>query len=216
MLVGIDGACKHNGTPACISCGVAVILDDADNITWKAITEEESTNQRGELNGLIAALQYAKNVPNQEDNTIVIVTDSEYIFNTVSKEWYEKWYHNNWCGSAGSTVKNVDMWIAIRDLLLEIGVERVVMQWTKGHLISSLTPRAVRITMDTEPTGGQLYSQLYNMASRISERSRIIKDFNDHRVRNSQFAMPDDMALDWTIMNVMADYIAGYVKERFN
>ena len=129
------------------------------------------------------------------------------------KEWCFKWRNNNWRGSTGDTVKNVDLWEQITELLIEIGTDKVFLQWTKGHLISGLTPSIVKRVMHEDPTGVALYSNVYTIANRGCEGPRIAKDFNKHRVKQDVQVVPDEVAIDWTVTNVVADLLAGYIKD---
>lgn len=214
MLIGIDGACRWGGTPECVSCGVAFAVREDGQMEFNAAVEDSSTSQRGELNGLIAALTYAKEHLSLEDNNIVIVTDSEYLYNSVEKEWYKKWHDNNWAGSKG-TVANVDKWQSIYDLLesIETADATVAMQWTKGHLVSGLTPSTVKRIMSQDPTGVQLYSNVTTLVNRPSETERIVKEFNAKRIKQGCMQLPAEFALEQVCMNVTADLLAVYIKD---
>ena len=60
MIISTDGACKRSGTPECSSVGVAwVIKDDGDMYFLSTYESRRSTSQRGEINGLIKALDIA-------------------------------------------------------------------------------------------------------------------------------------------------------------
>lgn len=213
MLIGIDGACKWGGTPECVSCGVAFVVREDGHMEYKSIVEDASTSQRGELNGLICALTYAKENCT-EDKNIVIVTDSEYLYNSVEKEWYSKWKRNNWVGASGP-VANVDKWISICDLLeaLETADAAVAMQWTKGHLISGLTPGMVKSIMRNDPTGIALYSNIQTLATRVPTKERLVKEFNDKRLKQGCHTLPEEFVIEQVCMNVTADLLAGYIKD---
>lgn len=210
MIISTDGACKWGGTPECVSCGVAFIQTVDDNMLFKALVEDASTSQRGELNGLILALEYA--VENLDYEDTIIITDSEYLYNSVMKEWCFKWRQNNWQGSTG-IVKNVDKWERITELLDKLGPSNVFLQWTKGHLISNLSPSLVKRIMNTDNTGLQLYSNIQSFANRPSDKQRIADELNKHRVEHGLHKLPDDTAIEWVSMNVMADLLAGYIKD---
>jgi ribonuclease HI len=207
VLIAIDGACKRNGQPSCSSSGVAWIQTEDGKFLFKSRFETCSTNQRGEINGLFEALTYAVQ-HSAADEDIIIVTDSEYLHNTVAYEWCFKWKNNSWNGSTGP-VKNADMWEKICDLL-EVLNGRVFMQWTKGHLMS-YTPGNINQAMRADPTGVELYTRIMSVANRDSERSRIIMDFLRQRVEHDKPTIPEDLALDWVIANTVADCIATYV-----
>lgn len=210
MLIATDGACKRLGKPDCTSTGVAWIVPEDGKVCFKVGFEQNSTSQRGEINGLLKALQYAvKNLRTDED--LIIITDSEYLLNTVSLDWCFKWRADGWRTGSGEQAKNKDMWEDVCELLMSIGKDRVYMQWTKGHLMH-YTPGLVKISMKTDQTGVDLYSKILTMVNRPSERGRIVKEFNDNRVTHEQHALPEDTAIEFVVANVMADLLAGYIQ----
>ena len=212
MLISIDGACKRNGEPTCVSTGAAWIQTEAGEFLYKCKFEHASTSQRGELNGLTEALEYAvANAAPDED--VIIVTDSEYLFNSVTLEWSMKWERQSWCGATGP-VKNADMWEHINELLRALG-DRVYMQWTKGHLVS-YTPGNIKKAMQEDPTGVELFVRINSVANRPMDRDRIIKLFKEKRVSHGHIAPPDDTALDWAVANAMADALASYLVKTFD
>lgn len=208
MYIAIDGACKRNGQPTCNSLGVAWITTETEML-YKSIFEIGSTSQRGEINGLLAALLYATEHNDKQD--VIIVTDSEYLYNTVMLSWYQKWYHNNWIGASGP-VKNADKWETIYNLItnLEADDRSVVLEWTKGHIMS-YTPGNIKAAMVQDMTGIELYTRLLTVANRVSERERIIKDFNCKRVEHNRYELPETHALDAVIGNTMADCLASFL-----
>lgn len=212
MLIGIDGCCKWGGTPQCVSGGVACVEYDAgaQGVEIKFSVEAESTSQRGEMQGLICALRALAEAPQEEE--AIIITDSEYLFNSVSKDWVTKWADNNWVGATGNKVKNIDLWDTVLSLLNVLGRERVTMQWTKGHLVSGITPTMVRHAMARDNTGLELLSNITALIERRSECDRIVNEFNEHRARNGHMGVPAEIAKQWTAMNVFADLSADYIK----
>lgn len=206
MFIAIDGACKRNGQENCSSLGVAWI-NDRDNLHYEACFETCSTNQRGEINGLITALSYAASKVTTED--IIIVTDSEYLYNTVMLGWSFKWENNNWQGSSG-TVKNIDMWSRINVLLKRINkdAERVFMQWTKGHLISYPQSHA-KAALKIDSTGVELYNRILTVANRPADRTRIINDVLRELKEHGHMALPSDYALEIAVYNTVADCVAS-------
>ena len=210
ILIAIDGACKRNGKPDCSSAGAAWIQTDAGEMCYKSIFEEtESTNQRGEINGLISALVFAAQSNTKED--IIIITDSEYLHNTVMLDWLGKWEANNWVGATGP-VKNRDMWEKVFKLVKMINrdEERIFMQWTKGHLMS-YSAGNIKQAMVYDPTGIELFMRITAVANRKSEKDRIVNDFFRQRREHGREEIPSDMALDWVIANTVADCLASYI-----
>ena len=210
MLISIDGACKRNGDPTCSSSGVAWIQTEEGNYLYKSKFETCSTSQRGELNGLLEALRYAVGFADLHED-IIIITDSEYLYNTVTLNWVDKWHDNNWVGATGP-VKNVDMWDAAWNMLhcLNRPNERVFMQLTKGHLIH-YTPGLVNRAMISDSTGLELYMNICSVAGRSADKPRIIDDFLRERRDHDKNEPPREVAIDWAVANTMADCIASYI-----
>lgn len=212
MQIAIDGACKRNGEPTCVSMGVAWIQTEQGDLLYKSKFEHQSTSQRGELNGLIEALEYAvANAAEHED--IIIVTDSEYIYNAVTLGWSLKWEQQAWVGATGA-VKNVDMWKHANELFRQLD-GRVFMQWTKGHLIS-YTPGNIKKAMLYDETGVELMTRIVATASRPYDKQRIINDFNQHRKDHGHLSPPDNTAFDWAVANTVADCLASYLVKTFD
>lgn len=214
MLISIDGACKRNGKPDCISVGVAWIHDEQGNMLFKSAVEQQSTSQRGEINGLLEALKYAKQHSHIGED-IIIVTDSEYLYNTVMLEWCFKWRNNGWISASGTTPKNDDMWEQVCQLLDAIGTDRVFLQWTKGHIVH-YTPSHIRQAMVADISGVELYSRILAMASRVCDKPRIIKDFLKERQEHDKMSVPEEIAFEWAVANATADALASYIVTAFD
>ena len=208
MLIATDGACKRNGQSTCLSVGVAWIQTEDGQMLFKSAYETCSTSQRGEINGLMESLKYAVEKAGPDED-IIIITDSEYLYNTVMLEWCHKWKNNNWIGASGDTVKNSDMWDKICIMLKKLD-GRVFMQWTKGHLMS-YTPGNIKYAMKEDPTGIELFMRISAIAKRESEKDRIIKDFIKQRNEHDRPPPPPEVCLDWVIANATADSLASYI-----
>lgn len=208
MFIAIDGACKRNGQPDCSSVGVAFIEDD-EKLFYKAKLETQSTNQRGEINGLLLALEYAASREITED--VIIVTDSEYLYKTVTLGWSFKWESSNWQGSAGP-VKNVDMWAKANEFLRKINrkEERVFMVWTKGHLIH-YTKSNAKAALKYDATGVELFNRILTVANRPADKDRIINDVLRELKEHDFPLVPRDYALEIAAYNTIADCIACVV-----
>lgn len=210
MMISIDGACKRNGTPECAAVGVAWVVTEAGDMFYVSQFENTgSTSQRGELFGLLQALTQARAADPDED--IIIITDSEYLYNTVTKDWLHSWQRFNWWGGGGP-VKNKDIWEQICYELdrLNANGERVFMQWTKGHIIH-YTPGLIKQAMVQDSKGIELWMRINSVASRPADKPRIIADFNRKRKEHGHHAPPDDVAFDWACMNCMADALASFL-----
>ena len=148
LTISIDGACRRNGKPSCVSSGGVFIMHPSGEMETHAVYEHGSTNQRGELFALLTALEYLANA-NVE---ACIITDSEYIFNAMTKQWYVNWPYNNWLTAAGEPVKNSDIWKKIGSVELN---EPVHFYHIKGHCIPFGKVTATKM-LDADHTGASL------------------------------------------------------------
>ena len=211
----MDGASKRNGKPDCLSSGVAAIFHDDGNLLLRSRVEQQSTNQRGELNGLIEALYYArKYIVDKDDKDVIIISDSQYLCDTITKNWLDKWVAQDWYGSTGP-IKNQDLWETALELLVEIRAQGgdVYMNWTKGHLIA-YTERNINIALEEDSQGYTLYDKITTLANRPSEYMRIATAFNKHRIEQDYTSLPVDLAVEWVIYNTVADCVASYMVKK--
>ncbi len=115
-----DGACSGNPGPG----GWGALL------TWKGQERElsggefETTNNRMELMGAIAALEALK-----RPATIRLHTDSTYLRDGITR-WIHDWKARGWKTAAKKPVKNQDLWQRLEAALERHKVEWI---WVKGH-----------------------------------------------------------------------------------
>lgn len=209
MIVAIDGAVKAPCTPECLSVGCALFPEN--ETLYKVKCESKgSTSQRGEINGLILALDEAIE-QNLEDDVLLILTDSEYLYNTVMGEWVQKWEAAGWISASGAPPKNMDMWKEILtklSILTSRNVE-VTMIWTKGHLYRYPAKQATRC-MEADATGATLMSSIATMLSVATQRERAVEAFNIIRAEHSYPPLPVDIAAEYILYNTTVDAIAVY------
>lgn len=216
LRIAIDGACRRNGKPDCTSSGGVFIMgvDDSGEIAGyavKSVYEYNSTNQRGELNALRKALQviYKRQCEAQ------IITDSEYLFNTMTKHWYKNWQHNGWLTRDGSPVKNRDIWQHIAeyvDLCERDGIE-ITFYHIKGHCIPFGTVTANDL-LKHDTSGQELYKCVRQRFDEMAPRKvDILNRASALSMKNNGFALDlSNPALkDWVTANVVADAIATKV-----
>lgn len=69
--------------------------------------EDNSTNNRCELLGVINACEFA-----QKEGYIpaLIYSDSAYVINCYKDKWYKNWIYNGWVNYKREPVKNRDLW----------------------------------------------------------------------------------------------------------
>ena len=89
-----------------------IVLRDSKVIEEASGGENETTNQRMELMAALKALEYASSY-RQQNEKVVIYSDSAYLVNCYLKDWYITWERNGWLNSKGEPVANQDLWCRI-------------------------------------------------------------------------------------------------------
>lgn len=211
ICVAIDGACRNNGKPNCISAGGCFFLSQSNPeapqmFYTKSGFEKNSTNQRGEMTALLLAL---KILAKQKDPDINIITDSEYLFNTIHKNWIDSWQHKGWITSIGSPVKNKDLWQQIAEVKTECedaGIEITsAIFHIKGHCISIGNVTAEE-ALQRDPTGEVLMRLLMGKYSSI--KNDTIANIQRLSIKNNKFALSPKVLRRFVVMNMAADRIA--------
>lgn len=85
----------------------------------------ETTNQRMEVQ---AAMEAVAALP----GLLLVVSDSSYVVNCFTQNWWQGWQRRGWRNAAGAPVANRDLWEPFVDLYLSRGGE-VRFHWIKGH-----------------------------------------------------------------------------------
>lgn len=213
LLMAIDGACRRNGRPDCTASGGVFIrgIDEDGNCVGyatKSAFEYGSTNQRGELLALLIALR----VTYKRQCEAHIITDSEYLFNAMTKQWYKNWRYNDWKTREGSDVKNRDIWeliAALADKCELLGYE-VSFYHIKGHVIPFGAVTA-RNTLVDDNTGEKLYKLACDKFDAVAPtKIDALKYASNLSVKNNGFPLDlnGPILKDWVTANVVADAIA--------
>jgi ribonuclease HI len=216
LFIAIDGACRRNGKPDCVASGGVFIQgleDDGSLLGYctKGVHEYGSTNQRGELLALLKALRVIQN----KDCEASIVTDSEYIFNAMTKQWYKNWQYNNWLTRDGNPVKNRDIWEQIAHYAdkCERQEDEIMYYHVKGHCIPFGTVTATNALIN-DPSGEKLLDLVCAKFDNVAaSKQTIFENAAELSIKNNGFA-PDingPVFKKWITFNVMADAIATKV-----
>ena len=118
-----DGSCLRN--PDGPGGFAAVILHRDGTVREIVGGEPTTTNNRMELRAGIEALRALP-----EGATLDFFTDSQYLQNAFVKRWLSAWQRRGWVTTAGTPVKNQDLWQA---LATECACRTVRFHWVKGH-----------------------------------------------------------------------------------
>lgn len=119
VVIYTDGAAK--GNPG--NGGYGVVMELAGTTYKKEFYEgfRLTTNNRMELLAVIVGLEKIKN-PNTE---VLVVSDSKYVVDAVTKGWVFDWEKKNFSGK-----KNPDLWIRFLKVFRK---HKVSFKWIKGH-----------------------------------------------------------------------------------
>lgn len=130
IIVYTDGACgtvfdpmelRGLGTCACI------VIDEKKNTMWEfARLEENTTNNRMELEAIRVALDYCE--LHHKNEYIHLFSDSEYAIKGLCL-WSRKWRRN---GFKKGTIKNKDIWMNLISVADHFG-DKLIMSHVKGH-----------------------------------------------------------------------------------
>ncbi|MNB69342.1 Ribonuclease H [compost metagenome] len=215
IIVAIDGASRKNGKPDCYSMGTVFIYNTSSGTKQFINTaEHESTSQRGELNGLVAALERISTRGDRITSNLIIVSDSEYLFNAVTKEWTKNWMNKGWITAEGTEVKNRDKWEAIHSLLLEIDVKDIEapIYHIKGHLVN-ITKAQGRKLIEKNNNYEDLYIRAKELATKLvndgtdEDYLKALETFE----KNHGFLPSNEILVELIACNTVADVVAGYM-----
>ena len=208
----IDGATRRNGKPDCVAAGAVVcqIFDETGPQYQKVITVHEhgSTNQRGEMLALLEAITH---FCSSDFDECQIITDSEYLFNTIHNDWLTKW-SGTWTTSKGEPVKNRDIWELILRLIQ--GTDKTInIYHIKGHIIP-MGKATVRRLIDKDDNGISLLVACVDKFRSYTIDEEKLANLQELSVKNNGFELTDDVLEVFITMNTTADNIAGYVADK--
>lgn len=104
-----DGSCKNNGTANACGANGFVCYKDDELIRTYVDSCRDTTNQREEIKGVLAACRDAITYIEVME-PVEIITDSSYVFRCWHDGWYRKWARNGWINSQRQPVANRDLW----------------------------------------------------------------------------------------------------------
>ena len=136
VIVYTDGGSRNHGNKKGVhvkkndKAAWAYLIKYQGSIISDTDGEYGSTNNRMEIMALKKALLDLKQRELQNEK-ILVVLDSKYVLDAITKRWLQSWEKNGWKTSAGTGVKNKELWMEISRLLPEF--PNLDYQWTKGH-----------------------------------------------------------------------------------
>ena len=104
-----DGACSNNGNKDATGGWAFVVIHNGEIIHRSKGAEKNTTNQRMELIACINACDWlAENIPFVGE--VKVNSDSAYLCNCYSQNWWCNWEVNGWRNSKKEPVANADLW----------------------------------------------------------------------------------------------------------
>lgn len=82
------------------------------------------TNNIAELTAAIKGLEQT-----EEDSTVLVISDSQYVVNAFNLKWIDTWRKKGWNRPKG-ILKNKELWQELYSLTTK---REVVFSWVKGH-----------------------------------------------------------------------------------
>ena len=121
VYIYTDGACSGNPGPG----GWGAILRYGGREKELSGGEAQTTNNRMELTGVIAALEALR-----EPCRVELYSDSKYVVDALDKGWTEKWRAKGWKKPDKKPALNPDLW---ERLLALAEAHELHCHWVKGH-----------------------------------------------------------------------------------
>ncbi len=121
VIIYTDGACTGNPGKG----GYGVILKYDNHRKELSGGFRKTTNNRMELMAAIVGLKTLK-----EPCRVTLFTDSQYLVDSITKGWAQRWRENGWMRNKKDKALNSDLWEQFLTLCEEHDVE---IKWLRGH-----------------------------------------------------------------------------------
>jgi ribonuclease HI len=141
VIIYTDGACSGNPGRG----GWGAVLMSGEHFKEISGGDKETTNQRMELQAVIAALKTLK-----KPCKVEVHSDSAYVINCFKSRWYVNWEKNGWVNSKKEPVANRDLW---EELLTVWRRHKVEWIKVKGHSGDKWNERCDELARAAVPKG---------------------------------------------------------------
>lgn len=142
-----DGACKGNQYATNRGGYGAVIINNGKRLELSQ-GYKNTTNNRMELRGVIAALQTVRH-----HSTIDLYSDSKYVCEAFTEGWINKWQTNGWKTASKKRVRNIPLWQELIPLAKQHDIK---WRWVKAHDGNEENERADRLARLAATSGNLL------------------------------------------------------------
>lgn len=181
-----------------------------------------STSQVGEVHGLIEGLKIIEHMAlfshTNSDDEFYIITDSEYLFNAMARQWYNSWANNDWLKADGTPLKHADDWQKVHGIMLKLETARVdiLPYHIKGHVVSVGKATAKKlIAQDGTLMSLRAFVEdkfKKDVASKPERYARAKEVF----MTNHGFLPPEEVFVEMIISNTITDVAAGYYIDKLD
>ena len=142
VTIYTDGACSGNPGPS----GWGAILQYGRFQKELSGGEEQTTNNRMELTGVITALEALT-----EPCVVELWSDSKYVIDALQKGWAKGWRKRGWVKSDKKPALNSDLWEKLLDLTEE---HEMRYHWVKGHADNPFNNRCDELAVEARKRFG--------------------------------------------------------------
>ena len=152
VIIYTDGSCLKNPGG---NGGWAAILRHEASSSEREISGgmATTTNNRMEITAVLEGLKCLK-VPCE----VTVVTDSQYVSNSITKGWVFNWAKKGWRDDKGKPRLNTDLWKQMLELL---NYHKVHIQWIRGHQGHRENERCDRLAKAAAESGSLPVDQGY-------------------------------------------------------
>lgn len=140
-----DGGCSGNPGPG----AWAYIIIDGERRDQGSSYCPRTTNNRMELEAVIAALRAVQRDRQWPASALEVFTDSQYVKNGIS-DWIHTWVKNGWRTRSKSPVKNQDLWHELIRLSRPLQIR---WHWLQAHAGDQLNEACDRLVQEAIKQG---------------------------------------------------------------
>lgn len=112
--------------------GWAFLLTDASKTKWLRVQyahDPATTNNRMELKAVIEGLRHSLSI--HIITEVIVYTDSQYVKQVYDFNLLETWKYLDWTTTAGTPVKNQDLWEELELVFKEYKAKKVPVRFKK-------------------------------------------------------------------------------------
>lgn len=135
VTIYTDGACLGNPGPG----GYGAVLLYGSQRKELSGGFKLTTNNRMEITAALVALEALR-----ETCRVTLYSDSQYLVNSMSKGWAQRWQSNGWKRNKREDAVNPDLWERMLELCRRHAVE---FRWVRGHSGAKENERCDRLAV---------------------------------------------------------------------